>query len=56
MAGDNPYKSPREFLAKMDLGLLKGSFADEIKNLSHEQLEEVERLLILRTRVPEEEN
>jgi hypothetical protein len=46
----------QEFLAKMDLGLLKGSFDDEIKKLSHEQLEEVELLLILSMRAPEEEN
>jgi hypothetical protein len=40
-----PYKSPEEFLDKMDHGELDGKLCEEIKKLTREQMERIARIL-----------
>ena len=46
----SPYKSPEEFLRKMDLGQFDGRLTEEIRKLTREQLEHVARALMERDR------
>jgi hypothetical protein len=45
---DSPYKTPDEFLNKMDLGQLDGKLCDELKKLTREQLENLAHALMER--------
>lgn len=42
----NAHESAKEFVNKMEAGVFDGKFSSELKRLSHEELAEVERILI----------
>jgi hypothetical protein len=45
MPTDNDFKSPQDFIQKMDSGELDGNLASEIKKLTREQLEGIAQIL-----------
>jgi hypothetical protein len=45
---DNDFKSPQDFMQKMDSGELDGNLASGIKKLTREQLEEIVQILMER--------
>jgi hypothetical protein len=46
MPTDNDFKSPQDFIQKMDSGELDGNLASEIKKLTREQLEGIAQILM----------
>jgi len=42
----NAHESAKDFVGKMEAGAFAGNFSSELKRLSHEELAEVERVLI----------
>jgi hypothetical protein len=48
MPPDGDYKSPEDFLNKMESGSLDGNLTNELQNLTAEQLDEIAHLLMER--------
>ena len=44
----NAHESAKDFVGKMESGAFDGKFSTELSRLSHEELAEVERILIER--------
>jgi len=42
----NAHESAKDFVGKMESGAFDGKFSSELSRLSHEELAEVERILI----------
>ena len=42
----NAHESAKDFVGKMEAGAFDGKFSSELSRLSHEELAEVERILI----------